>query len=349
MDDARLFRTARHYTTISPTGRMTSETRRKGLQPLREATGQLKDTEDLTRYPDCALQVGQHCPVITCADEMAKKHLELAVTSTKVMMKVDRWINECKDAAAAILNKQTYCLDFEHTYRGIKHIDMVPSLYSRIWPPSRRFTKEEGMSMKWIVGLLSLAVTLVAAPTGAEEVVVTHNGHEIPEGKQTSLGLYVTSVEAYELWKAAPGRVKILDVRTPEEYIFVGHASMAWNAPLAFQTYEWDGEKNRFSMDRNPEFVSQVTAWAEPADTILVMCRSGGRSAMAVDALAEAGFKNAYNIFEGMEGDKVKDLESRFHGKRMRNGWKNSGLPWDYAVERERVLISDPSAESDEK
>ena len=37
---------------------------------------------------------------------------------------------------------------------------------------------------------------------------------EIPKEKQTSPGLYVTAREAYEMWKANPGKVKILDVRT---------------------------------------------------------------------------------------------------------------------------------------
>ena len=60
------------------------------------------------------------------------------------------------------------------------------------------------------------------------------------------------------------------------------------------------------------------------------MCRSGGRSALAVNQLAKAGFVNVYNIIDGMEGDNVDDPGSVYHGKRMRNGWKNSGLPWTY-------------------
>jgi ABC-type nitrate/sulfonate/bicarbonate transport system substrate-binding protein len=41
---------------------------------------------------------------------------------------VGRWANEHKRAAAAILDKQTFYLDVDHTYRGIEHIDMVPNL-----------------------------------------------------------------------------------------------------------------------------------------------------------------------------------------------------------------------------
>jgi ABC-type nitrate/sulfonate/bicarbonate transport system substrate-binding protein len=59
---------------------------------------------------------------------MADEHPELVVAYMKAMVKVGRWANEHKHAAAVILNKQTFYLDAEHTYQGIKHVDMVPSL-----------------------------------------------------------------------------------------------------------------------------------------------------------------------------------------------------------------------------
>ncbi len=50
--------------------------------------------------------------------------------------------------------------------------------------------------------------------------------------KRTSLGKYSTATEAYEKWKANPDHVTIVDVRTPEEYVYVGHAPMALNLPV---------------------------------------------------------------------------------------------------------------------
>ena len=47
----------------------------------------------------------------------------------------------------------------------------------------------------------------------------THNGRPIVEQRQTTLGLYVTAKEAYDMWQADPEGVKILDVRTPEEWV----------------------------------------------------------------------------------------------------------------------------------
>jgi hypothetical protein len=65
---------------------------------------------------------------------------------------------------------------------------------------------------------------------------------EIPRGKETILGLYVTAKEAYEKWKANPERVKILDVGTTEEFLFVGHPAMAWSIPAS--SSGMNGRKN---------------------------------------------------------------------------------------------------------
>jgi rhodanese-related sulfurtransferase len=166
------------------------------------------------------------------------------------------------------------------------------------------------------------------------------SGPELPKAKQTSLGLYLTAREAYDKWQADPETITVLDVRTTEEYLFIGHAPMAWNVPLMSQTYEWAADKQRFKMQPNTDFVAQVTEFAKPTDTILVMCRSGGRSAMAVNLLAEAGFTNVYNITDGMEGDEVKDPASVFQGQRLVNGWKNSGVPWTYDINHEKMTLA---------
>ena len=169
---------------------------------------------------------------------------------------------------------------------------------------------------------------------------------QIPEAKQTVLGLYVTSAEAYEKWRAAPDEVNLLDVRTPEEFFFVGHPEMAWCIPLGFQSYRWDDEKGYYDLDVNQEFVGQVREWFDPGETLLLMCRSGGRSAMAVNLLAQAGYTDAWNITDSMEGDLVNDPESPDDGKRMKNGWKNSDLPWTYQVDPARMRLPDrPSNE----
>jgi rhodanese-related sulfurtransferase len=170
------------------------------------------------------------------------------------------------------------------------------------------------------------------------EIKTPRSTHQVLEEKLTSLGLYVTALEAYEMWQADPERIKVLDVRTFEEYVLIGHAEMAANIPLAFPTYNWDAGKGNYSVVGNKDFIAHVKERFTPDDTILIMCRSGGRSAMAVNALAKAGFTQVHNIIDGFEGDKVEDPESVYYGKRMRNGWKNAA-PWTYRLDPKLVWL----------
>jgi hypothetical protein len=46
--------------------------------------------------------------------------------------------------------------------------------------------------------------------------------------------------------------------------------------------------------------------------------------------LTAAGFTNAYNVLDGMEGGRVDDHDSVVNGMRRKNGWIMFGLPWTY-------------------
>jgi len=161
---------------------------------------------------------------------------------------------------------------------------------------------------------------------------------KLPKGKQTALGLYLTAKQAYEKWKAEPDKVKIIDVRTPEEYLFVGHPTMAWKIPVAIQVYEWDSKEKKFPMKPLPDFASRCSEVANKDDTLMLMCRSGGRSAIAVNMLAQAGFKHVYNVVDGMEGDVNADSESVAQAQPLKDGWKNSGCPWTKKLTPERMV-----------
>jgi rhodanese-related sulfurtransferase len=155
------------------------------------------------------------------------------------------------------------------------------------------------------VSLSALLLTTSLFATGVDEGT-------LPQSKRTSLGLYVTAADAYQRWKADPASVRIVDVRTPDEFRTIGFPEMAARIPLSAPD----------------EFVGQVRQIAEPDDTILVICRSGNRSAAAVEMLARAGFQNAYTVVDGFEGDRESDPSSPNYGERTVNGWKNAGLPW---------------------
>jgi len=169
----------------------------------------------------------------------------------------------------------------------------------------------------------------------------------IPASNVTVLGLYATPTEAYEMWKADPKAVYFLDVRTFEEYVFGGHVEMAKNIPFGFPKYDPSGETMPgapagCSSDPNPDFVSSVEAAFGKKDKIFVMCSSGGRAAQAVNALSQAGFTRVYNVLNGFEGESVTDTGSAYYGKKMRNGWKNDGLPWGYDADP-RLMWVEPS------
>jgi rhodanese-related sulfurtransferase len=154
--------------------------------------------------------------------------------------------------------------------------------------------------------------------------------------KQTKLGLYVTAQEAYDMWSANKDKIHVLDVRTVEEYVFVGHAPMALNIPNLMFSHQFDAAKKHYAMPANEHFVAQVKAKFKADDTILVMCRSGQRSATAANLLADAGFKKAYSVVDGFEGDMDKTL-----GKRTVNGWRNSKAPWTYDLDAALVYQGD--------
>ena len=194
------------------------------------------------------------------------------------------------------------------------------------------------MSLHSVTAGLAL-IGVVAASSASAQAATTTESQAVPKSKQTTLGLYVTAREAYEKWRAAPQDVMVIDVRTLEEFIFVGHPTMAWLIPFVAQTHRWNAAQQMYDMEPLPDFVERVRKVAKPSSTLLVTCRSGGRGAMAVNALAKAGFTNVYNITDGVEGDEVKDPESVFVGQRLVNGWKNSGAPWTYEIDPARVVL----------
>jgi ABC-type nitrate/sulfonate/bicarbonate transport system substrate-binding protein len=103
-------------------------TQSKVFQHLQEDTGKIRMIEDLSSYPDWKLQIANTPAIITCSDVMAEQHPELVVTYMKAMIKVGRWANDYKKAAAVLLDRQTFYRDAEDTYQGIKDVDMVPNL-----------------------------------------------------------------------------------------------------------------------------------------------------------------------------------------------------------------------------
>ncbi|MDZ7712564.1 MAG: rhodanese-like domain-containing protein [Rhodovibrio sp.] len=124
---------------------------------------------------------------------------------------------------------------------------------------------------------------------------------------------------AWEILQDDP-TAKLVDVRTEPEITFVGLPDLG-ALDKAVVTVAW---KTYPGMAANPRFVEEVAAaGVQPADTVLLLCRSGQRSAAAAKALSARGFQRCYNVAEGFEGDKDADGHRASH-----NGWKVRGLPW---------------------
>lgn len=121
----------------------------------------------------------------------------------------------------------------------------------------------------------------------------------------------VTPNEAWELVSA--GEAVLVDVRSGEERKFVGHVPESVFVPWA----------NGTALTRNPRFVRDLENKVGKEATVLLLCRSGKRSAAAAEAAAKAGFQNVFNVLEGFEGD--LDAQQRRGGF---NGWRHAGLPW---------------------
>src|ERR1700730_16560203 len=107
---------------------------------------------------------------------------------------------------------------------------------------------------------------------------------------------------------------------------------------------DWDQAKATFKLENNSNFVSEVrrrlSAKGLGSDSAIVLiCRSGDRSAAAANLLAEAGLSNVYSVVDGFEGDLAKDGPNA--GQRAVNGWKNAGLPWSYNLDKKKMYKID--------
>jgi rhodanese-related sulfurtransferase len=120
----------------------------------------------------------------------------------------------------------------------------------------------------------------------------------------------VTPAEAHALMKAGG---KLVDVRTKPELQYVGKVP----GSLAVEWQTWPGGKP------NPEFLGELAACVSKDEPVMFLCRSGVRSHAAAEAATREGWKQAYNILEGFEGD--KDAEGH---RNTVGGWRKAGLPW---------------------
>ncbi len=140
--------------------------------------------------------------------------------------------------------------------------------------------------------------------------------------------------EAYSMQKE--GKAIIVDVRTTLEYVYTGHGVGFINIPAFYWTYEPKSIKDRVKSATyeiknakvkdhkasqklyhakevpNKNFVTEVmeAMKLKGVDKVILVCRSGPRSAAAANILAKEGI-SAYNLEDG-----------------FMFGWKEEKMPW---------------------
>ncbi len=152
----------------------------------------------------------------------------------------------------------------------------------------------------------------------------------VPAKKRTNANLYLAASEVPAFLKSKNGRVLFLDVRTPAALISSGSTQlMDGNDPVMIEPAA------ATRLEPNPDF----TAWAgqrlaakglSKSDPVVLMCRSGNRSALAANLLTAAGFAQVYSVADGFDGSGA-------------DGWKNSGLPWGYETDKAKLPLPEAS------
>lgn len=138
--------------------------------------------------------------------------------------------------------------------------------------------------------------------------------------------VHITDVAVADVWarlKEDPKAV-LVDVRTQAEWAFVGLPDLG-SIGKRVLTQEWQ----TFPQSQvDPQFAVRLEAvltrqGVGKDDEIFFICRSGGRSRMAAEALSGLGFRHCRNVAEGFEGP----LDAVRH-RGQTAGWKAAGLPW---------------------
>ena len=118
--------------------------------------------------------------------------------------------------------------------------------------------------------------------------------------------------EAYAVLQHQSG-AKLVDVRSRAELDFVGRV------PGSVEI-EW---KSYPGMLPNPRFLAQLAQQVPQDAIVMFLCRSGGRSHDTAAVATQAGYREAYNVLEGFEGDRDASGHRNTAG-----GWRARGLPW---------------------
>lgn len=136
----------------------------------------------------------------------------------------------------------------------------------------------------------------------------------------------VLDVSCQEAWDrlGADTSSVLIDVRTRAEWSFVGLPDLSQLGKevvkVEWQTFP-DNQIDSGFVD-HVQTALQAAGIGKDAE-LLFICRSGGRSRMAAEALTAQGYMKCRNVADGFEGP----LDPNRHRGAV-GGWKVAGLPW---------------------
>ncbi|RUO40495.1 sulfurtransferase [Aliidiomarina taiwanensis] len=115
----------------------------------------------------------------------------------------------------------------------------------------------------------------------------------------------IKEVDVHELEAQATAKdVIVIDVREPAEYA-AGHIAQAANLPRGVLEFQLNSLPQVANASCAPELALEQLREA----SIYLICRSGGRSALAAQSLQHMGFEKVYSVAGGM------------------NAWNEAGKP----------------------
>jgi len=122
---------------------------------------------------------------------------------------------------------------------------------------------------------------------------------------------------------ASPNAV-LIDVRTRAEWTFVGLPDLNEIGKRVL-TVEWQTcPESKVDAGFSERMTKVLDAAGASKDSeLFFICRSGARSRMAAEAMANVGYRRSRNVADGFEGP----LDADRHRGQVA-GWKAAGLAW---------------------
>ena len=193
------------------------------------------------------------------------------------------------------------------------------------------------------------------AITTSINVYAEGNRYDLPRDYHSEISAasaYLSTLGHGKFRVKKPAKAIIIDVRTIEEYVG-GHPPNAYSIPFPhIYNRQHNPDKGDYIPQSPEDFVASVNALNLPKDALIItMCRTGYRSVGAGNHLAEAGYTNVRNMWEGFKGklkqntagedldlDGIGDVDGDDPYSGDLDGWANyQGLPVSFKLKQSKL------------